>query len=141
MEGWTKVHAKVRSVRTTHEMKRGGTVARHLSGLTVARRLSGLVFGGLLLLGPVTAAVADQPATADEASARAQAAEQRAAQYRELGGVGYKSGLVRGAEAEAAHYDNVAEQAAGETTGATTPTPAPACDANKPGAIPPNCPR
>jgi len=132
MEGWTKVHTKVRKVGVTRGLKRGGTVAR---------RLSGLAFGGLLLLGPATAALADQPATPEDASARAQAAEQRAAQYRELGGVGYKSGLVRGAEAEAAHYNNMAEQMAGESPAATTPTPAPACDADKPGAIPPNCPR
>jgi hypothetical protein len=65
---------------------------------------------------PLTAARADQPATAGEAEAAAQAARERADHYRELGGVGYKAGLVQSSEAEAARYDAMAQ--------ALAPTPA-----------------
>ena len=72
--------------------------------------LSGLVWGGLLLLGPVGIARADEPSTAQEAEASAQAAEQRAAEYREMGGVGYKTGLVQREEADASRYTDMAKQ-------------------------------
>ena len=75
-------------------------------------RLSGLFWGGLLLVGPIGIARADQPSSAQEADARAQTAEQQAAQYRELGGVGYKTGLVQRAEADASRYSDMAERMA-----------------------------
>jgi hypothetical protein len=70
-----------------------------------------LVLGGALLAGPVgVARAADQPTTPAQADELAQKAADQAAQYRELGGVGYKTGLVQREEAEANHYANMAEE-------------------------------
>jgi hypothetical protein len=66
-----------------------------------------------LLVGlPATAALAAQPATAPEAQAKAQHHRERAAFYRSLGGVGYKTGQVQRAEADAARYDALAARLA-----------------------------
>ena len=59
---------------------------------------------------PLTAARADEPATADQAEAAAKAARAQADHYRELGGVGYKAGLVQSSEAEATRYEAMAEK-------------------------------
>jgi len=77
---------------------------------TTTRRLSGLALGGALLLAPMSAALADEPTTATQADEMAQKAEQQAAQYREMGAVGYKTGLVQRSEAEADRYASQAEQ-------------------------------
>jgi hypothetical protein len=76
---------------------------------TATGRLGGLVLGGLLAVGPTMArADADAPMSAAEADQMAQAAEQQAAQAKELGGVGYKTGAVQRAEADATHYSCMA---------------------------------
>ena len=77
---------------------------------TRMRRLSGLALGGALLLAPMSAALADEPKTATQADEMAQKADQQAAQYREMGAVGYKSGLVQRSEADANRYTSQAEQ-------------------------------
>jgi len=74
------------------------------------------LFAGALVGLPLTAARADEPMTAEQAEAAAQAARVRADHYRELGGVGYKAGLVQASEAEATRYEAMAETLA--------PTPA-----------------
>lgn len=73
-------------------------------------RLLILGLGALLISLPATAALAAEPMTAPEAQAMAQHASERADYYRGLGGVGYKTGLVQRAEAEAAKYSALAEQ-------------------------------
>ena len=73
--------------------------------------LSGLLAGALVGL-PMTAARADAPVTAREAEIAAQAARNQAAHYRSLGGVGYKTGLVQSAEADAIRYDALAQELA-----------------------------
>jgi hypothetical protein len=85
---------------------------------TATNRLSGLVLGGLLVAAPAVArADADAPMSAQEADQAAQAAEQQAAQAKELGGVGYKTGAVQRAEADATRYSSMASE---------TPAPVPA---------------
>src|SRR4029079_3448258 len=71
---------------------------------------------GALLGLPVTAASADKPATATDARAAGQNAREQADHYRQLGGVGYKTGLVQRNEAAAMRYDAMA--------GDLAPTPA-----------------
>ena len=78
-----------------------------LKRLSIAAVLAG-AFVGL----SVTAARADEPMTSGEAEAAAQAARKEADHYRQLGGVGYKAGLVQSSEAEAAHYDAMAQKLA-----------------------------
>ena len=56
--------------------------------------------------------LADEPATADEAAARAQAAQEQADQYRQFGAVAYKTGLVQRAEADVNRYCDKAEELA-----------------------------
>jgi len=78
-------------------------------------RLFGLVSGalaaGALLLGlPTRAISATQPASPVEARQMAQDSLVRAKQFRELGGVAYKNGLVQREEADAARYEALAEQ-------------------------------
>ena len=73
-------------------------------------RLSVLVLGALLVGLPATAALAAEPTTAPEAQAMAQHHREQADHYRALGGVGYKTGLVQRAEADAAKYSALAEQ-------------------------------
>jgi hypothetical protein len=68
---------------------------------------------GAVLMGlPATRALAAEPATASEAYAMAQHFREQADHYRGLGGVGYKTGLVQRAEADAAKYSALAEQLA-----------------------------
>jgi hypothetical protein len=73
-------------------------------------RFTVLVLGALLVGLPATAALAAEPTSAPEAQAMAQHYRDQAAHYRALGGVGYKSGLVQRAEADAAKYSALAEQ-------------------------------
>ena len=54
--------------------------------------------------------------TAPDAEAAAQSAREQADHYRQLGGVGYKAGLVQSREAAAMRYDAIAD--------ALAPTPA-----------------
>jgi len=74
-------------------------------------RLSMLALGASLV-GLPAAARAAEPTTAHEAAERAQHYQDQAAQYRALGGVGYKVGLVQRAEADAAKYSVLADQLA-----------------------------
>jgi hypothetical protein len=70
-----------------------------------------LVLGGLLLMGPAIArADADAPMSAQEADQRAAAAQQEADQARLQGGVGYKTGAVQRAEADATRYSCMAAE-------------------------------
>jgi hypothetical protein len=73
-------------------------------------RFAALALGSLLVGLPATAALAAEPTTAPEAQAMAQHYREQAEQYRALGGVGYKTGLVRRADADAAKYSALAEQ-------------------------------
>jgi hypothetical protein len=68
---------------------------------------------GALLVGLPAAARAAEPTTAQEAASMAQRYQDQAAHYRALGGVGYKTGLVQRAEADAAKYSALAEQLSG----------------------------
>ena len=65
---------------------------------------------GALLVGLPAAARAAEPTTAQEATSMAQRHQDQAAHFRALGGVGYKTGLVQRAEADAAKYSALAEQ-------------------------------
>jgi hypothetical protein len=65
---------------------------------------------GALLVGLPTAARAAEPTSSSEADAIAQQFRDQAARYSAMGGVGYKTGLVRRAEADAAKYAALAEQ-------------------------------
>jgi len=75
-------------------------------------RFSVLVLGALLVGLPATAALAAESTTALEAHAAAQKYREQAEHYRAFGGVGYKSGLVQRAEADAARYSALADQLA-----------------------------
>ena len=68
---------------------------------TIRLSISAFVMSALLGLAP-TAARATQPATVEEAQAAAKAARDRADHFDSLGGVGYKTGLERTAQSEAA---------------------------------------
>ena len=59
---------------------------------------------------PTRAISATQPATTGEARQMAQDSMVRAEQYRRLGGVAYKNGLVQREEADAARYNALADQ-------------------------------
>jgi hypothetical protein len=61
--------------------------------------------GGALLALPLSASRADEPMTANQAQLAAQDARDQAEHFRQLGGVGYKTGLVQRADADAARYD------------------------------------
>jgi hypothetical protein len=76
----------------------------------VGGRLWMLVLGGAVLAGPAGVARAGEPTTPAQADEMAQTAADRAAQYRELGGVGYKTGLVQREEADATRYANMADE-------------------------------
>ena len=69
-----------------------------------------LALGALLIGLPATRALAAEPTTASEAQAMAQQYQAQADHYRALGGVGYKTGMVQRAEADAAKYSALAEQ-------------------------------
>ena len=72
-------------------------------------RLCRLALGAGFVALSATAARAE-PTTCGEAQAKAGQYEEKAQQYRELGGVGYKSGLVRQADTEAAKYTALADR-------------------------------
>jgi hypothetical protein len=79
---------------------------------TATSKLCGLVLGGLLVAAPTLArADADAPMSAQQADKAAEAAEQQAAQAKELGGVGYKTGEVQRDEAAAARYSSTGTEA------------------------------
>lgn len=80
------------------------------------RFMTSAFLSGALLALPLTAARAEKPTTAPDAEAAAQNAREQADHYRQLGGVGYKAGLVQSSEAAAMRYDALAEELA--------PTPA-----------------
>jgi hypothetical protein len=86
-------------------------------------RFSVLVLGALLMGLPATAALGAEPATAPEAQAMAQHAREQADHYRALGGVGYKTGSVQRAEADAAKYSALADQLATPTVAAPVRSP------------------
>lgn len=92
-------------------------------------RLCGFAFGGLLVGLPATAALAAdaEPITAGEAQAKADDYREQADHYRAQGGVGYNSGRVQSAEADAAKYSALAEQLAAPPD-AATPAPSPEVD-------------
>ena len=97
-----------------------------LKRLSITALLAGALVGLSL-----TAARADEPMTADQADAAAQAARKEADHYRQLGGVGYKAGLVQASEAEAARYDAMAQKLA----------PAPPRPSRRPRRPPPSATR
>jgi len=72
-----------------------------------------VALGGLLLGLPATRALAAEPTTASEAQAMAQHYREQADHDRALGGVGYKTGMVQRAEADAAKYSALAERLSG----------------------------
>ena len=86
-------------------------------------RLSVLALGALLVGLPATAALAAEPTTAPEAQAMAQHYREQADRYRALGGVGYKTGLVQRAEADAAKYSALAEQLSAPTVATPVRSP------------------
>jgi hypothetical protein len=73
-------------------------------------RLTVWALGTLLVGVPGRAALAAEPATAGEAEAAAQHSRELAVHYRQLGGVGYKTGLVQRADADATRFSALAEQ-------------------------------
>ena len=90
---------------------------------TIKLSISAFVMSALLGLAP-TAARATEPTTAQEAQAAAQERRDRAEHFDSLGGVGYKTGLERTAQAEAARYDARAVELCREAALAQTPDPA-----------------
>lgn len=82
--------------------------------------ITALLAGALVGLS-FTAARADEPMTADQAQAAAQAARKEADHYNQLGGVGYKAGLVQASEAEAARYEAMAQKLAPAPAAAEPP--------------------
>ena len=90
---------------------------------TIRLSISAFVMSALLGLAP-TAARATQPATVEEAQAAAKAARDRADHFESLGGVGYKTGLERTAQSEAARYEARAAELCQEAAAAQTPDPA-----------------
>jgi hypothetical protein len=87
---------------------------------TAMSRLSGLLLGGFLMAGPALAR-AETPMSPQEADEMAQTAEQQAAQYKQQGGVGYKTGLVQRAEADANRYSCMADQMQAAPSAVTSP--------------------
>jgi hypothetical protein len=71
-----------------------------------------VVLGALLIGAPTSVAFAgeSEATTAESADAMAQHYREQAAHYRSLGGVGWKTGLVQRADADAARYAALAEQ-------------------------------
>jgi hypothetical protein len=84
-------------------------------------RFSILVLAAPLVGVTATSALAGEPTTVDEARAAAQNSEQRAAYYDGLGGVGYKTGLVQQAQAEARRYSTLADELASPPVAVPTP--------------------
>jgi hypothetical protein len=71
---------------------------------------SGALAAGASLIGSPASAGTTEPATTAEARQMAQESQARAEQYRAMGGVGYKTGLVQREEARAARYSALADQ-------------------------------
>ena len=71
-----------------------------------------VALGALLIGAPTSVAFAGESevTTAESADAMAQHYREKAAHYRSLGGVGWKTGLVQRADADAAKYTALAEQ-------------------------------
>ena len=65
---------------------------------------------GAVLVGMPTAARAAEPTSSSEADVMAQQFRDQAARYRAMGAVGYKTGLLQRADADAAKYAALAEQ-------------------------------
>ena len=88
-------------------------------------RLCGVAFGALLVGLPATAALAAdaEPTTAAEAQALAQDYREKADHYRAMGGIGYSSGRVQDAEAQAAKYTALAEQLSAPAVATPSPSP------------------
>jgi hypothetical protein len=82
-----------------------------------------LALGGLLVGLPATAALAAdaEPTTAGEAQAKADDYREQADHYRAQGGVGYNTGRVQAAEAQAAKYSALAEQLSAPPDAAAPP--------------------
>ncbi len=84
--------------------------------MTIKRKaisvLSSLVLGALLVGAPSTAAFAGESevTTPEAADAMAQHYRDQGQQYRAMGGVAWKTGLVQRADADAAKYAALAEQ-------------------------------
>jgi hypothetical protein len=89
--------------------------------------LCGFALGGLLVGLPATAALAAdaEPTTAAEAQAKADDYREQADHYRAQGGVGYSTGRVQAAEAEAAKYTALAEQLSPAPAATPPPSPSP----------------
>jgi hypothetical protein len=87
--------------------------------------LARIVLGALLVGVPTSAAFAgeSQVTTAESADAMAQHYREQAAHYRGFGGVGWKTGLVQRADADAAKYAALAEKLRAPTV--TTPARSP----------------
>ena len=87
--------------------------------------LSSLVLGALLVGAHSTAAFAGESevTTSEAADAMAQHYREQGQQYRAMGGVAWKTGLVQRADADAAKYAALAEQL--RTPVATTPVQSP----------------
>ena len=103
-------------------------------------RLCRLALGAGFVALSATAAQAE-PTTYWDAQAKADQYEKKAQQYRELGGAGYKSGLVRQADTEAAKYTALADKlGAGpdeesKASGKETDAQKVACQSSKPVAM------
>jgi hypothetical protein len=82
--------------------------------------LSRVVLGALLVGVPTSVAFAGEPevTTAESAEVMAQHYREQADHYRSLGGVGWKTGLVQRADADAAKYTALAEQLRAPAAGA-----------------------
>jgi hypothetical protein len=65
---------------------------------------------GAVLVGMPMAARAAEPTSSSEADVMAQQFRDQAARYRAMGAVGYKTGLLQRADADAAKYAALAEQ-------------------------------
>jgi ABC-type sugar transport system substrate-binding protein len=84
-------------------------------------RFSILVLAAPLVGVTATSALAAEPTTVDEARAAAEHSEKLAAHYDNLGGVGYKAGLVQSSEAEAHRYSVLADELASPPESVPTP--------------------
>src|SRR5678815_4828707 len=84
-------------------LKGGRVMANKHSKHGFVPRLCRLALGAGFVALSATAARAE-PTTYWEAEAKAEQYQKQAQQYRDLGGAGYKSGLVRQADTEAAKY-------------------------------------
>ena len=74
---------------------------------------SGALAAGALSICSPASASATEPAATAEARQMAEESLTRAEQYRAMGGVGYKTGLVQREEADAARYSALADQMEG----------------------------